>query len=188
MGHSRQSTSRSRSLRRKVGWGTGPKTGVSGAALGFSSSGSQIGAIGAAPGSDGITVIRLRGEMLVYLDTASALDEGFHGAVGVGIFTDAAVAVGVTAVNLPITDEGWDGWLWHNYFSLFSAGAISAAGVSVSGGQSDALKAAIRIEVDSKAMRKIPVGMTMAVVLERLEVGTATARWNFNSRTLSKLP
>ena len=176
------------STRRKTGWGTGPKSATDGGGADISASGSFIGAIGASPASDGITLVRLRGEFLFYLATSTALNNGYFGAVGVGIFTDAAVAIGVTAVNTPISTEEWDGWLWHRYFSALSAGAISAAGASLSGGQSDDVKAALRVEVDSKAMRKIPVGMTMAVVVQVTEIGSATARWHFNSRTLSKLP
>ncbi len=122
------------------------------------------------------------------METATAVGDGFFGAVGVGVFTDAAIVAGVASLNLPITDEFWDGWLWHSYFACLTTGQISAAGVSLSGGQTNNVTAAVRMEVDSKAMRKVPVGQSLAVVLQVTEDVTAVANWNFNSRVLAKLP
>ena len=173
--------------RRKVGWGVGPKSNTSGAAVsGIAATGPFLGLIGATPTSDGITLVRLRGQTDIFLQTSDALNSGFHGAIGVGIATDAAVAVGVTAVPTPITEETWDGWLWHHYFSLTTAGAISAAGAALS--WSGEGESSMRIEVDSKAMRKIAVAETIYCAIEVIEVGAATLSWSFNSRTLSKLP
>ena len=45
-----------------------------------------------------------------------------------------------------------------------------------------------RFTVDSKAMRKLPVGKTMYAVLGIVEQGTATMCWYFDSRTLFFLP
>jgi len=188
MAHSSRSRFLARSpSRRKVGWGTGPKSGTSGAPIqGISGSGSNIGTIGATPSSDGITLVRLRGMTHLFLATSGGVGQGFHGAIGVGIATDPAVAIGVSAVPTPITEEVWDGWLWHTYFSLTAAGAITAAGAALS--WSGEGESAVRIVVDSKAMRKIAVTETIYCVIEVVEIGAATLDWSFNSRTLSKLP
>jgi len=179
----------SRGPRRQTSWGAGPKSAANGGpGTKFTGTAGVLGSIVAAATLDGITLVRTRGEFLFYLDTAANLDDGFHGAIAIGIFNDQATIAGVASLQTPLTDETWDGWLWHQYFSCFSAGGISAAGVSLSGGQSDAAKAAVRVEVDSKAMRKFQVGQDMAVVIEVVEVGDATASWTFNSRTLFKLP
>jgi len=186
MPHSRVLRSQRSSSRRKTSWGAGPKTGTAGLPVIIAASGVQLGALVAVPPTGGITLVRLRGEMLLRITTGSSLDDGFFGAVGVGIFTDAAVAVGATAVNTPIATEGWDGWLWHRYFNVFAGGVVGtgAATTDNQGGESMTL----RLEVDSKAMRKLEVGNSLAVVLESTEQGGATMSWAFNSRTLVKLP
>ncbi len=189
MARSQGRTFARRSPPRQTGWGVGPKSNPLGAISStFSATGSQLGGLVAVPTIDGITIIRLRGEFLFKLLTATAAGDGFFGAVGVGLFTDAAVAVGVSAIQTPIANEDWDGWMWHRYFSCIAGGQISAAGVSLSGGQAAATAAAVRVEIDSKAMRKIPVGMSLSAVVEVTEDATATGAWWMNSRTLSKLP
>ena len=47
--------------------------------------------------------------------------------------------------------------------------------------------AAIRVDVDSKAMRKCSVDETIFAVIEVAELGTASLSWSFNSRLLFKL-
>ena len=172
--------------RRSTSWGSGPKTGTDGLPVIISASGVQLGGIVAAPSLEGLTVVRMRGEMLIRLTTGSSLDDGFFGAVGVAVFTDAAIAVGVSAVQSPIAEEGWDGWLWHRYFNVFAGGVVGsgAATADNQGGESMTL----RVEVDSKAMRKLPVGNSVGVVWEATEQGGATVSWAFNSRLLDKLP
>ena len=172
--------------RRKTSWGAGPKTGTAGLPVVIAATGVQLGGVTSVPTADGTTLVRLRGEMLIRLLTASSLDDGFFGAVGVGIFTDAALAVGVTAVQSPITDEFWDGWLWHRYFTCISGGVVGT-GAATADNQQGSTGMALRVEVDSKAMRKIAVGTALAVVYESTEQGGATLSWAFNSRTLSKL-
>ena len=192
MARLRQGRSLIRTPRRQTAWGGGPKSAANGAAgPALSASAAVLGSIISAPTSDGVTLIRTRGMFMFKLRTADAV---FTKSIieiinlGIGIFNDQALVAGVASLNSPLTDEFWDGWLWHQYFSVFSTGAISAAGASVSGGQQDALAAAYRTEVDSKAMRKVPVGQSLAVVLETAETGTAVGDWYFNTRVLSKLP
>jgi len=189
MAHSRRSVLSRPSPRRQTGWSGGPASETNGAAgLTLSASGSVLGTIISVPNLDGLTIVRIRGEFVFWLITATADRDGFFGAVGIGIFNDNALTAGVASVQTPIADEGWDGWMWHRYFGCISAGQISAAGVALSGGQVGPVTHGVRVEVDSKAMRKIPTGMSLAVVLEVNEAPTATATWMFNSRVLTKLP
>jgi len=174
--------------RRQTGWGVGPKSGVGGnVGSTLSTTSSALGGIVAVPGQDGLTMVRLRGEFMARLLSATAAGDGFFGAVGVALFNDTAISIGITALNTPITDEGWDGWLWHRYFAIMAVGPISGAAAERLG-QVHNVTAAVRHEVDSKAMRKVPVGMSIAVVIQVTVDTTATMQWQFNSRTLSKLP
>ena len=173
------------SSRRQTAWGAGPKTGTDGLPVVISASGVQLGGIAALPTQEGLTIVRLRGEMLVRILTGSSLDEGFFGAVGVGVFTDAALAVGVTAVQSPIAEETWDGWLWHQYVYVI-AGGVVGTGAATTDNQGG-LSMSARYVVDSKAMRKLPIDMGLAVVWEGTEQGGSTISWGFNSRTLSKV-
>jgi len=189
MAHSGRSRyPRTSGVRRQTSWGTGPKSGASGLSVSISASSTNLGGIVAVPASDGITLIRTRGELVFALETADALSSGFRGAFGIGIATDDAIAIGVTALPMPIGQETWDGWLYHTYFAALAAEVMGAANASSTVSGTAALNCVVRREVDSKAMRKIPVGMTLYCALEVTETNTATARWSFNSRTLVKLP
>ncbi len=74
----------------------------------------------------------------------------------------------------PITDEGWDGWMWR---------MCRYAGTRYSNEQSWG-------EIDSKAMRKWDDGETLVVVAENLaiNVGGAAAIVSVNGRFLVKGP
>ena len=176
------------SVRRATSWSAGPKSAAAGAGVGISATGSTLGGIVVVPALDGLTVIRIRGDFLFSLETATAANDGFSGAFGIAIANDAAITVGITALNTPVTDEAWDGWMFHSFFSLAAPAAITAAGTSKEWSGIAGTAAAQRIEVDSKAMRKIPVGQTLYCALEVTENGTAGANWMFNSRMLAKVP
>ena len=69
-----------------------------------------------------------------------------------------------------------------------SAGIIDGS-VATDADGINSLSAALRVEVDSKAMRKLEIDMGIYAVLETLEVGSsASMQWMFNCRTLIKLP
>ncbi len=87
----------------------------------------------------------------------------------------------------PITEEAWDGWLYHRYFSITAGGTIAAATAAQQGDQVNSTTAALRLEIDSKAMRKIDVNEGMFAAVEVTEHGVATMEWLFNCRMLFKL-
>jgi len=162
--------------RRRKGWSIGPGgTGVNA----FSASASSIMGSGITPLSDGLTLARLRGRLIVSLDSADAIGSGFTGAFAIGLTTEAAFAVGITAVPTPITESDWDGWIYWKPIQVLSQDA-SDVGVS---------RAAFQVEdVDTKAMRKFNEESLLYAAVELVEIGAATADIAFDSRVLFLLP
>ncbi len=106
------------------------------------------------PFAGGETVIRTRG-LFGYRSDQSIADEDIMGAVGIGIVSEQAASVGVTAVPAPDTDAGW-GWLWHSYF----------AQSFVTEANSMVFNALQLIVIDSKAMRKVGDNERLVVVIQ----------------------
>ena len=144
----------------------------------FSASASTILGNGVQTTFDGFTLVRTRGLLRGFLRTATSAGDGFQGALGIGIVSSAAFNVGVGSVPTPITEVGWEGWVFWSPVSLHSA----VAGVSVAASEE------VELTVDSKAMRKFNSDMTLFAVLELIEIGTAAASFFFDSRMLFKLP
>ena len=186
MAHSRGSGFwTTRAQRRKTSWEIGPQTGTDGSAQVLSSSAATIATGAVTPGLPGVTVIRTRGELLLVLKSASVVGAGFHGAFGIGIASAAAVAAGIGSVPTPITEEGSENWLYHRYFAVVSAGVVDGTASTDSDPNTGAV---LRVEVDSKAMRKFDDQLVIYAAIEVTEAGAATMDWYFNSRQLVKLP
>jgi len=166
-----------RTARRRGEWDRGPGTGT---LLNLSTSSIGILGSGVLFTEGGQTVVRLRGHLQAFLKTASAGDEGFHCAVGVGVVTADAFSIGITAVPDPIGDIAWGGWMFHQFFDLFAPSGTIAD--SFGGGPVIA-----DFDVDSKAMRKIGINETLFAVVEVVEAGTATMSIRFDSRVYIKL-
>ena len=162
-----------RAQRRRRGWETGPGDATFQSTL--SASGVAL-TSGASVLVDGLTIARIRGVLTLQLLTGGVAD-GFSGAFGIGICTDAAFAIGATAVPTPVTELAWDGWMYWTTFGLRAAGSTVTWA-----GQND------RIVVDTKAMRKISSDMTVFAAIEVTEIGTASLAWHFDSRLLALLP
>jgi len=173
--------------RRKTAWGIGPQTGVDGAPQAITTSISSLATGGAAAGQDGLTVVRIRGEFQAFLTAASANTNGYHGAFGIGTARTPAFTAGMASLPSPITDEDDELWLYHRYFSIISGSVIDNA-AALAEGVVNSTCAALRFEVDSKAMRKFNLGDVLYAAVEVVELGTATMQWVFNSRVLDKLP
>ena len=165
-----------RGVRRSTAWFGGPSSGIDGAAQATGGPGSLLMTTGAAAGVDGLTLVRTRGELLIRLTAASAISEGFFGAFGIGVVTVAAFTAGAASVPTPVTEETWDGWLYHTYWQCIS----QSAGVIENSSW-------YRKTIDSKAMRKLAVDEIIFAVVEFTEVGTSGVSFNFNSRILMKL-
>ena len=169
------------SLRRKTSWQEGP---FGRATLSVASS--TVLATGQAAQEDGLTIVRIRGELIVALTSAVAVADGYDRcAAGICIVSENAAGVGITAIPTPVTDLAWDGWMWHSSFAMMGAGIIA-------GGAADDAPlgtAFLRLPIDSKSMRKIKNTDVLLAVVETTDlVGGATARFVLNSRVLVKLP
>ena len=129
---------------------------------------------------DDLTVIRMRGELVLYLTVAGgAAGEGFRWAFGMCVVTANAATVGATAVPGPLTDIAWDGWFVHDTGQLVT---MSTTLSEASEMQQE------RIKIDSKAMRKTHNTDVIVAVLETIELGAdSTMQAQLQSRMLVKL-
>ena len=166
----------SRGPRRTSGWFGGPSSGTDGSSQSIGSNSVVIMTTGAATATDGLTLVRTRGELSLQISTASAIGDGFFGAFGLCIVSVQAFAVGATAVPGPVGEENWDGWFYHSYFNVYA----NAANVTGDHAQ-------VVTTVDSKAMRKLQDNEVIIGVIEALEVGGSTLLVHFNCRILVKL-
>ena len=123
------------------------------------------------------TLVRTRGIFEAVLKTATSAGDGYFGAIGIGRVSTPAFVAGIVSMPTPLTDLAWDGWLYHSFFSLHAGVAGDSAASSTQ-----------RIEIDSKAMRKLGTDETFYAAMEVIEVGTATMSLFLNTRMLSKLP
>ena len=92
------------------------------------------------------TLLRSRGNLLVNAVPDAATDSDTIG-LGLIVVHTNALAAGGASLPGPIADQGAD-WLWHMYVPLDAAGATAEAAVNNWN--------LMRIEVDSKAMRRVP--------------------------------
>ena len=179
MAHSRRfgrSAHGASTARRKTSWGSGPSGVISRTATG-----SNLFAVGAQATVAGLTLVRTRGNLLVFLSSIATALDGFSGAIGMAIVSENAFGVGVTAIPTPVTDLAWDGWLYHRFFSVKGVTATEADGAN-------AVSAVERIQIDSKAMRKFKETDLLVAVIEGTEVGGVTFNATLETRTLVKLP
>ena len=162
--------------RRKVGWeqGVGGGAPVSETATVTRFLGSAI----TPTFGDGLTLVRTRGEFFANLGSGSAASNGFHGAVGIGLATLAAVTAGIGSVPTPITEQGWDGWIWWAPIYVFTGRADEVEG-QIGG---------VRLTIDTKAMRKFNEEDAFYAAIEVTEVGAATMFTALDCRMLFKLP
>ena len=160
--------------RRRTSWALGPGATT---ATQITVGGAAIIGLGAEAINEGMTIVRLRGQLQILGQVFTTLGDGFHGAFGLCIVSQNAFGVGITAIPAPITDVGWNGWFYHRFIDVHRGTTDIADG---SGFQ--------RIDVDSKAMRKIKLTDTIVAVLEVTEAGTADVDVYFDSRILVKLP
>ena len=165
------------SSRRKTTWSAGPS-----GAIEITASGSALFLAGAAAADDGLTLVRTRGELLVYLSSVNVALDGMKVAVGICIVSENAFNVGIMAIPQPLTDIGWDGWLWYWTGHMEAVGNITEADFQ---GQLGAMAA--RIEIDSKAMRKIKRTDVQCAVVEVVESGTVAVQLRLDIRVLDKL-
>ncbi len=168
-----------RSQRRLTSWALGPGTDATGGEQGVSVVGNTLWGLGVAPAEDGLTVVRVHGFMEIRLPVITSAGDGFSGAVGITIVDDRAFAAGVASIPRPFTDRFDNDWMWHKLWSIHPEGTTIELNSSFS----------LQIDIDTKSMRKLPVGQTMCGVFEvASEVGTASVGFYASTRVLVKLP
>ena len=162
--------------RRLTAWGIGPEV-----VNGFhSATVNSVWTTGVVPGAEGFTIARIRGFIHYQMQSGAAAGDGFFGAAGIGLVTDEAFAIGATAMPDPLSDNDWEGWIWHSFFDVRVATGTFADAVNASG-------VSQRLEIDSKAMRKFPVGWTLFGMTAVTESGAASVEVNGDTRVLIKL-
>jgi len=96
------------------------------------------------------TVRRTRGMISIASDQG-LVPETQLGAFGAIVVTDAAAAIGVTAMPDPVSDASDDGWfLWVPFFQTSVTNVNS--------------RQSVEYHFDSKAMRKVPEGFLVAFI------------------------
>ena len=111
---------------------------------------------------DPTTLLRTLGEVTAgFADQTLTAGDKARVTIGLGIVSADAVAVGATAMPDPASEPEYD-WLWWRPITLFSFGAPTAGSTEVfAGGEGFA-----RIEVSSKAMRKMKPKQTLVLLSE----------------------
>jgi len=120
----------------------------------------------------GETVLRTRCQLWVGSDQ-TATDEFQIGAFGLMVVTDAAIAIGTTAIPGPADDGGDDGWFVHQAIvQKFIPGATNVMAYTI----------------DSKAMRKVEDGYAIAIMVENSALaGVGGLTISTSVRMLTKL-
>ena len=168
-----QRTSGSR--RRNLSWEAGPRTGTPPS---VTAAGNVLIANGSQVSAEGLTLMRLRGELLIWLSTVTTILDGYtRVGAGVCIVSENAFGIGVTAVPAPIADMAWDGWWWHSVFAALQGPSTTETGREPAAG--------FRVPIDTKSMRKVKeTDVVIAVVEFGTEVGTAIAQLSLQTRML----
>ena len=111
------------------------------------------------------TVRRTRGVILAHSDQASSFERSAV-AFGMIVVTDSALAIGVTAIPGPFTDGSDDGWFVHEVIA-FTDGTLVGGSLSTFPGPSPGYTRTY----DSKAMRKVESGFSIAIMAETSNQG-----------------
>ncbi len=125
----------------------------------------------------GVTIARIHGIVTFSLIAATAIGDGFAGAMGIGIVTADAFAAGSGSMPSPTGDQDWGGWIFHKHFDVH-------ASTSTEGDGQNALSNYQRMEIDTKAMRKMAPNETIFGSVGVVINGTADMRVNGNTRML----
>ena len=160
------------SARRETSWGLGPN----GFLNGVSADSVNLFSVTTVPVSDGLTLVRTRGELVMSASGTSG--DSAQIAVGLAVVSAEASAIGVTAIPSPITDLAWDEWFFHQFLSI---NMVSQNANNQSQNY--------RFLIDSKAMRKFTPGNAMVGIMELAnEQGTGvTVDLQLSTRMLFKL-
>jgi len=103
------------------------------------------------------TIVRARGRLGIRANVFTA-DANPVGAFGVGVVSEEAAAIGITAIPLPFSDADWGGWMvWQSWCEAFQTEGASPA---------TQFLASWSFDIDSKAMRKVEPNTRLVFVAE----------------------
>ena len=117
------------------------------------------------------TIRRTRGLISVSSDQIAAAEDQV-GAFGLMKVNDIAAAVGAASIPGPFTDGNDDGWFVHQFFCQRGSAVVASGDLSV------------QYEIDSKGMRTIEEGFSIAVMIENASAVHALV-FNFALAALS---
>jgi len=120
------------------------------------------------------TIVRTRGELLVWLDAAPAAGDLVRWAAGMHIVPPD---FGSATTASPIADPNYSNWFW------FATGSLASEDTAVA----DTLGIkATRVIIDNKAMRRLKADEQIQIVFEQETIGTAQAvNFSANLRILT---
>ena len=107
----------------------------------------------------GETIRRTHVELAIGSDQGTNVEDQV-GAFGGIVVNDLAVAAGAASIPGPGTDASDDGWFLHQTFAMQGFKGLRSAGASYPDN--------LRYEIDSKAMRRVEEGFTVAFMIENL--------------------
>ena len=120
----------------------------------------------------GETILRTRVRLFVRSDNETGTEEQV-GAFGLVVVTDAALAAGAGSIPGPFTDGGDDGWFVHQ--SIWQGASFATA------------NGATGYDIDSKAMRKVEDGHSIAIMVENASGEAFQMQVGIAVRLLAKL-
>jgi len=109
------------------------------------------------------TIVRTRG-LVTVVPVANAASIVVLGAMGIGLVSQRAAAVGITAIPGPITDSLWDGWFVHQFLA---ARKLTRSDIGFDS------QDATHYVIDSKAMRKFEGSQQIVFVVENENASNA---------------
>ena len=101
------------------------------------------------------TVLRTRGVISINSDQSAAVERQ-QGAFGMIVVSEQAFTAGVASLPSPVSQGGNDEWFVHQSFAQQSAKSLGTGPVP-------------SIWIDSKAMRKVPEGYRIALIIENAD-------------------
>ena len=122
--------------------------------LAVASAGATV--IASLPFEEPATIMRTRGQVSIAPNVVTA-DLTIAGAFGICVVSAEAFAAGIAAIPEPFSDADWGGWfVWRSFANKVVASAVDDG----------IFPAAVTMEIDFKAMRKVTSNEVMVVVAE----------------------
>ena len=113
------------------------------------------GSVGLGTAEGALTIVRTRGQLMAMQRVEAGADQIIRGALGIILVSQDAFDVGITALPGPISDSLSDWYVWAP-FTLMSFVGVELGDQALM----------VRVDFDSRGMRKAKFGEVSAVVVE----------------------